>query len=203
MSNRRRKWFLRRMVLGLAVAAVAAPVAQAKIDEGQSSQPSSGGLLAHDDKVIVGVPTAVLAGDDKVIVDVPTAVLARDDKVIVTSPAPVLARDDKVIVDVPTAVLARDDKVIVTSPAPVLARDDKVIVESPTSVPAFGVDYNQFGYRHALPQDYGITPTQVASRPDGFDWSDAGLGAGLALALMLLAAGAAAGTRRLGRPASA
>jgi len=173
MSNRRRKWFLRRMVLGLAVAAVAAPVAQAKIDEGQSSQPSSGGLLAHDDKVIVGLPTSVLAGDDKVIVDVPTAVLARDDKVIVTSPAPVLARDDK------------------------------VIVESPTSVPAFGVDYNQFGYRHALPQDYGITPTQVASRPDGFDWSDAGLGAGLALALMLLAAGAAAGTRRLGRPASA
>jgi hypothetical protein len=188
MSNRRRKWFLRRMVLGLAVAAVAAPVAQAKIDEGQSSQPSSGGPLAHDDKVIVGLPTSVLAGDDKVIV---------------TSPAAVLAGDDKVIVDVPTAVLARDDKVIVTSPAPVLARDDKVIVESPTSVPAFGVDYNQFGYRHALPQDYGITPTQVASRPDGFDWSDAGLGAGLAFALVLLAAGAAAGTRHIGRTASA
>ena len=37
-SNRRRNWFIKRFALGLAIAAVAAPVAQAKIDEGSSVQ---------------------------------------------------------------------------------------------------------------------------------------------------------------------
>ena len=36
-SNRRRNWLIKRLALGLAVAAVAAPVAQAKVDEGSSS----------------------------------------------------------------------------------------------------------------------------------------------------------------------
>ena len=35
-SNRRRNWFIKRFALGLAIAAIAAPVAQAKIDEGSS-----------------------------------------------------------------------------------------------------------------------------------------------------------------------
>src|SRR4029453_1220261 len=33
-SNRRRNWFIKRIALGLAIAAVAAPVAQAKVEEG-------------------------------------------------------------------------------------------------------------------------------------------------------------------------
>ena len=37
-SNRRRNWFIKRFALGLAIAAFAAPVAQAKIDEGSSVQ---------------------------------------------------------------------------------------------------------------------------------------------------------------------
>ena len=37
-SNRRRNWFIKRFALGLAIAAIAAPVAQAKIDEGSSVQ---------------------------------------------------------------------------------------------------------------------------------------------------------------------
>ena len=36
-SNRRRNWFLKRIAVGLAIAAFAAPVAQAKVDEGTSS----------------------------------------------------------------------------------------------------------------------------------------------------------------------
>ena len=32
-SNRRKNWFIKRIALGLAIAAVAAPVAQAKVDE--------------------------------------------------------------------------------------------------------------------------------------------------------------------------
>ena len=37
-SNRRRNWFIKRFALGLAITAFAAPVAQAKIDEGSSVQ---------------------------------------------------------------------------------------------------------------------------------------------------------------------
>src|SRR6187431_3628547 len=37
-SNRRRNWLVKRIALGLAIAAIAAPVAQAKIDEGSSVQ---------------------------------------------------------------------------------------------------------------------------------------------------------------------
>jgi hypothetical protein len=37
-SNRRRNWLVKRIALGLAIAAIAAPVAQAKIDEGSSAQ---------------------------------------------------------------------------------------------------------------------------------------------------------------------
>ena len=37
-SNRKRNWFIKRIALGLAIAAVAAPVAQARVDEGSSIQ---------------------------------------------------------------------------------------------------------------------------------------------------------------------
>jgi len=37
-SNRRRNWFIKRIALGLAIAAFAAPVAQAKVDEGPALQ---------------------------------------------------------------------------------------------------------------------------------------------------------------------
>lgn len=157
MRNRRRTWFLRRLVLGLAVAAVAVPVAQARPDEGVA--PQSGSVaLGHDDKVIVSSPTQAFGHDDKVIVSSPTQALGHDDKVIVTSPTGL--------------------------------------------EPTVGAEYNQFTYRRALPQDYGNEPVQIVSRPDGFDWSDAGIGAGLAFALMLLAAGATVATRQMGRAAS-
>ena len=45
------------------------------------------------------------------------------------------------------------------------------------------------------------TPQLVAS--PGFDWSDAGIGAGLALGLVLLGGGAFVATRHLGRPQTA
>ena len=42
-------------------------------------------------------------------------------------------------------------------------------------------------------------PVVVATPSSGFDWTDAGIGAGFALGLMLLALGAALATRHLGR----
>ena len=47
-SNRRKNWFIKRIALGLAIAAVAAPVAQAKVDEGSSVQANSYQAFATD-----------------------------------------------------------------------------------------------------------------------------------------------------------
>ena len=111
MRNRRRTWLLRRLVLGLAVAAVAVPTAQARPGEGGASS--------------------------------------------------------------------------VVNPS------------------VGGADYGQFAYRRALPQDYGVRTIQVAQRPGGFDWGDAGIGAGSAFVIVLLAGGASLATRHLNRPTTA
>jgi hypothetical protein len=91
---RRKSGILRRLVLGLTVAAIVAPAAQARPYEGTATQGK-----AKD-------PVAVIRGDDKKIVtleDSSGALINGDDKVIVptggvTSP---LIHDDKVIVPAP------------------------------------------------------------------------------------------------------
>ena len=128
MRKERRIRTLRRFVLGLAIAAVVVPAAQARVDEpGMGAKGSNAGspVLQGDDKVILpggGHSTVLIHGDDKVI-------------------AP--AGD-------PTAV-----------------------------------------------------PVADPSSPSTFDWRDAFVGAGVALALMLLAGGAALSTRRHQRPTAA
>jgi hypothetical protein len=164
MRNRRKNWLLRRLVLGFAVAAIAAPVAQARLDEGVTLPNGS----------VVGQP---VRPDDRAV----RGVEATDGQLAVRP-------DDRAV----RGVQATDELL------PVRA-DDKVL----NLDPAVGAEYNQFTYRRALPTDYGIQPVQIASKGDGFDWSDAGIGAGLAFGLMLLAAGAMIGTRHIGRPASA
>ncbi|MGH7357344.1 MAG: hypothetical protein ACREJR_00860 [Candidatus Rokuibacteriota bacterium] len=94
MRRVRRKRILRRLVLGLAVAAIVAPAAQARPDEGRATQGKAAG------------PAAVIRGDDKVIVtggDGSGALIHGDDKVLVPrggAPA-TLIHDDKVIVPRP------------------------------------------------------------------------------------------------------
>ena len=68
--NRKRNWLLRRLVLGLAVAAIAAPTAHAGLDEGGRAQSDGGGgaLIQGDDKVLAPAGGGLLVkGDDKVI----------------------------------------------------------------------------------------------------------------------------------------
>jgi hypothetical protein len=202
MRNRRRNWFLRRLVLGFAVALVVVPAAQADpwfADEGTKTQgtfvqgvddfPGSSQLAPQANGVAVrgevkdGVGTSpgtvVIVGDDK-----------RD----------IGARPS-------SGVLVADDKRNVA-----LGRDYE---------PTVAAEYNQYTHRGA-PQaaivaeldaktnEYVASaapvaqePAQVVSNPsEGFHWGDAGIGAGTAFAVMLLGAGALLlATRRVGNSA--
>jgi hypothetical protein len=64
--------------------------------------------------------------------------------------------------------------------------------------PTDDAHYNPLMYRPELSQDIGPQPIQVVSDPsDGFDWLDAGIGAGVAAGLVVLAGTAVgAGHRR-------
>jgi hypothetical protein len=193
---RRKSGILRRLVLGLAVAAIVAPAAQARPYEGTATQGKAKdpvAVIRGDDKKIVTLDDssgALINGDDKLIVPTGgvTATLIHDDKVIVPTGGvtATLIHDDKVIVPTGgvTATLIHDDKVIVPTGGvtAALIHDDKVIVPAP-------------GTR-------AVVPVEAVRGPSSFDWGDALVGAGAAFGLMLLLGGAALGTRHV-RPAAA
>jgi hypothetical protein len=91
---RRKSGILRRLVLGLAVAAIVAPAAQARPYEGTATQGKAKdpvAVIRGDDKKIVTLDDssgALINGDDKLIVPTGgvTATLIHDDKVIVPAP---------------------------------------------------------------------------------------------------------------------
>ena len=186
MRNRRRARFFRRLVLGFAVALVAVPVAQAAPDEGGAQAQKT---------YIQGVT------------DFPSssAVAADQGGLVVQGES-------------------KDGLGVASPTAAVLAGDDKQNV--PVGVNYQPATHNQFAYRRALPQDLGPQATvlagleaetrdtvasarpvvsgsaQVVSSSDGFDWGDAGIGAGLVFAIMLLGGLAVLATRHVSRPAS-
>ena len=91
---RRKSRFVRRLVLGLAVAALVAPAAQAHPvgTAAQGNAAESAAVIQGDDKVIIA-PKAdfngLIHGDDKVIAPEPdgfTGLIHGDDKVITPKP---------------------------------------------------------------------------------------------------------------------
>jgi hypothetical protein len=216
--ERRKNRFLRRIVLGLAVAAIVAPAAQARLDSGtvaQGNAAESTAVIHGDDKVIVskaddnatnplqytvaGYPLALqddgfkglIHGDDKVIAPNPegfTGLIHGDDKAIPPRPEGF------------TGLIHGDDKVIAPNPegfTGLIHGDDKVITPKP-------VQYTVAGLPLGL-QDDGSrveTPVQAVRSPGSFDWGDALVGAGVAFGLMLLLGGATLATRHV-RPAAA
>jgi hypothetical protein len=216
--ERRKNRFLRRLVLGLAVAAIVAPAAQAHHDSGTVAQGNTGeatAVIHGDDKVIVskaddtatnplqntwaGYPWALqdagfkglIHGDDKVIVPRPdgsTGLIHGDDKVIAPRP------------DGFAGLIHGDDKVIAPRPdgfAGLIHGDDKVITPKP-------VQYTVAGLPPGLQDDGNRveTPVEAVRSPGSFDWSDALVGAGVAFGLMLLLGGATLATRHV-RPTAA
>ena len=70
----------------------------------------------------------------------------------------------------------------------------EVVRSTPSASPSDKIEF-------VRTQPRSIGEPQVVSA--GFDWKDAGIGAGLALALVLLGGGAAIASRRVGRPQTA
>jgi hypothetical protein len=154
---RRRNWLIKRIALGLAIAAFAAPVAQASVDVGTPGQPNS--------------PAEIQAGDyEPFVTDFP-------------SYANVVDASDYGIPR-PTATdyaISRGDLI-------------EVVRSTPNATPSDKIEFVR-----TQPRSTG--EPQVVSA--GFDWKDAGIGAGLALALVLLGGGAVLATRQLGRAQTA
>jgi hypothetical protein len=182
-SNRRKNWFIKRIALGLAVAAIAAPVAQAKIDEGSSVQ-------ARTESSIVQAHTyqpVQANGYQAFVTDFPSVPSGQFAKGIVNSDYPSLK---------PTVVASAYGMPRATPQDYAISRGD--LIEVVRSTPS-GTSSDKIEFVRTQPRSIG-EPQVVAA---GFDWKDAGVGAGLALALVLLGGGAALASRHVGRAQTA
>jgi hypothetical protein len=141
MQRERKIGVLRRFVVGLAVAAIVAPAAQARVDElggGAQGSTARAAVIQGDDKAIVSGNggSAMLIGDDKVIVPWAgdsTVLIHGDDKVFAPQGGNYALADYRRALPQdygdPTAVLIGDDKVIVPGPSDstvLIHGDDKV-----------------------------------------------------------------------------
>ena len=165
-SNRRRNWLIKRIALGLAIAAFAAPVAQAKVDEGSSVQ--ANGYQAF----VTDFPS------------VPSGQVAKD---IVNSDYPSLK---------PTVVASAYGMPRAMPMDYAISRGDQI--EVVRGLPQ-NTSSDKIEFVRTQPRSIG-EPQVVAA---GFDWKDAGIGAGFALALVLLGGGAALASRHVGRAQTA
>jgi hypothetical protein len=167
-SNRRRNWFIKRIALGLAIAAFAAPVAQAKVDEGPAVQ--SNGFQAF----VTDFPSySIVNASDY---GMPRAM---------PSDYALANRDQLVRADVPGDTVSNIGE-------PQVVRAD---------VPGDTVsDIGELQVASRFGQPNATTGDELASW--NVDWQDAGIGAGLALAL-LLGGGAALASRHVGRAQTA
>ena len=145
--------FVGRLALGLAVCAVAAPVAQARVDG--STDWSGTGMSENVSRSITTYPDAV--ADDA----------AKSYGLLVQQNGSVESITDHAFV--------------------------RTIAVYPDSVAAEAA--RSYGPLDAAPA--------LVSNPEGFDWGDAGIGAGFAFVLVLLGAGASVATRRISRAATA
>jgi hypothetical protein len=173
---RRRNWLIKRIALGLAIAAVAAPVAQAKVDEGSTVQ--SNGFQAF-------------------VTDFPSYAAGS---VADIGALPVSARDYS---------LAGAQRVRLAHSLPRWT-DPGIVATSYGTPRATANAHKPHLLGGALARgDSQASWSQIAPlladqrSATGFDWKDAGIGAGLAFALVLLGGGAVLASRHVGRAQTA
>ena len=182
-SNRRKNWFIKRIALGLAIAAVAAPVAQAKVDEGSSVQANGYQAFATDFPPRRRINVVPLRS-------VPTGSQVAFGVTRSSSSARSAARPATTSSPPTTACLARC-RGLRARTAAIRSRSSGRL---PNGTPSDKIEF-------VRTQPRSIGEPQVVSA--GFDWKDAGIGAGLALALVLLGVGAALVSRHAGRAQTA
>jgi hypothetical protein len=158
---RRKNWLIKRIALGFAIAAFAAPVAQGRVDEGIPGQPNA----PQTDKA----SHSVMPPEPRNSGIIPCVPACGSEELLPQS-----------LVDQygDQGSAAKAHKPLRLGGA--LARTD--------------------------PQgSWGPIAAILADQPSatGFDWDDAGIGAGLAFALVLLAGGAVLTTRRMVREQTA
>jgi hypothetical protein len=191
-SNRRRNWFIRRIALGFAVAAFVAPVAQARIDEGQqvqsvqSVQPDYPSL-----KAIAYRSTWSPSGSTQV--SFPRAlpsdyVQLRGDKIELIRSVPRSTGSDIVAAGYGMPRAMPNDYA--------LSSGDQIEV---VRAQPRGTSSDNIEFVRTKPRSIG-EPQVVAA---GFNWDDAAVGAGLVLGLVLLGGAAALMTRHQGREQTA
>ena len=183
-SNRRRNWLIKRIALGLAIAAFAAPVAQARVDEGSSSATQT--VNAGDYGMPRAMPSdyALASGDLIEVVRAQPKANPLDKIELVRVEQPRSTGSEFVAADygMPRAMphdyaLSSGDQI-------------EVVRAQPRGNPSDKIEFVR-----TQPRSTG-EPQVVAA---GFDWNDAGIGAGLALGVVLLAGGAVLATRRSNR----
>jgi hypothetical protein len=187
MWNRRHRW-LRRLAAGFAFAGLVIPTAaqahQPQISGGSDSGSSAkydGYGYIHSSGVPLDQQTQYNGYGYVQSPGVPLAqqtsdvAVRPDDRAVRVSPEPV-----------ESTVVRPDDRAVRINPQPiestVVRPDDRSVRFTPSG---------------------GELPQVVAEPSTGFDWSDAGIGAGLALGLMLLALGAILATRHANKKALA
>ena len=177
-SNRRRNWFIKRIALGLAIAAVAAPVAQAKVDESSIVQ-------AHTYQPVQA------QGYQAFATDFPYRSPSSGD-----AQKGIAYR--QFVTDFPSSQVNASDYGMPRAMPVDYAVNRGDQIEVIRALPS-GSPSDKIEFVRTLPRSIG-EPQAVAV---GFDWKDAGIGAGLAIGLVLLGWGAALATRHLGRPQTA
>jgi hypothetical protein len=179
MRIRKRNRILRRMVLGFAVLALVVPsAAMAVPDAGRSYQPTQ---------------------DEN-------SVQLADPKYGQESGASVVLADPKFGQETRTSVVLADPKFGQSDGAVYIPFGD---YPQPVEVGTYGMPHaglNDYLSTHngkalVTEQENVSTPQVIVS--SGFDWSDAGIGAGILAGLLIVIGGAALAARELGRPQTA
>jgi hypothetical protein len=190
---RRRNWLIKRIALGLAIAAFAAPVAQASVDEGIPGQPNAA------NESFKPIPYLWPSSADKAIKSSGPlgwpGVNPSDYAGVQTSDYRPFVTDFPSYANVVDASDYGMPRPTATDYA--ISRGDliEVVRSTPNAAPSDKIEF----VRTTQPRSTG-EPQVVAV---GFDWKDAGIGAGLALALVLLGGGAVLATRHVGRTQTA
>jgi hypothetical protein len=179
MWNRRHRW-LRRLAAGFAFAGLVVPAAAQAHHLEISGGSGSGSFVKYDGygyRQSPGVPL------DQQVAD--SGIRFFDGGAYVSQPQ---------VVDSGIRFFDRGQYVAETSIRP----DDRAVRITPQPVDATNVARPDDRGERLSPSD-GELPQVVAEPSTGFDWSDAGIGAGMAVGLMLLALGAALATRHASR----